>query len=154
MQYEVTNGPEYNNALRRRGHTTIWFTEEALAGTYPAKTGARDRPLKYADLAIETALFIRQVFHLPLRQTEGFINSLTSLMKTTISMPDFRSILLPRHVLSRAREPGNLVIVDATGLNSGLNFRYCFCFFPKCFVWVSSNRTVCQGCSGVHAKPG
>jgi hypothetical protein len=33
-------------------------------------------------------LFIRQVFHLPLRQTEGFMNSLTRLMKSTISIPD------------------------------------------------------------------
>jgi hypothetical protein len=66
-------------------------------------------------------LFIRQVFHLPLRQTEGFMNSLTRLMKSTISIPDYssiskRSISIPRHVLSQAMEPGSLVIVDSTGL--------------------------------------
>jgi hypothetical protein len=66
-------------------------------------------------------LFIRQVFHLPLRQTEGFMNSLTHLLKIPISIPDYssisnRSISLPRHVLSQAMEPGSLVIVDATGL--------------------------------------
>src|SRR6202022_4910137 len=72
-------------------------------------------------LAIETTLFIRQVFHLPLRKTEGFMNSLTRLMKAAISIPDYssiskRSISLPRHVLSQALEPGSLVIVDSTGL--------------------------------------
>src|SRR6202022_3639541 len=72
-------------------------------------------------LAIETTLFIRQVFHLPLRQTEGFMNSLSRLMKSTISIPDYssiskRSISLPRHVLSQAMKPGSLVIFDATGL--------------------------------------
>ena len=120
-RYKVTNWPEYNKALRQRGDITIWFTEEALAVWHPAKTGARGRPREYSDLAIETALFIRQVFHLPLRQTEGFMNSLTRLMKSTISIPDYssiskRSISLPRHVLSQAMEPGSLVIVDATGL--------------------------------------
>ena len=120
-RYKVTNWPEYNKALRQRGDITIWFTEEALAAWHPAKTGARGRPQEYSDLAIETALFIRQVFHLPLRQTEGFMNSLTRLMKSTISIPNYssiskRSISLPWHVLSQAMEPGSLVIVDATGL--------------------------------------
>ena len=120
-RYKVTNWPEYNNALRQRGDITIWFTEEALAAWRPAKTGARGRPQEYSDFAIETALFIRQVFHLPLRQTEGFMNSLTRLMRSTISIPDYsniskRSISIPRHVLSQALELGSLVIVDSTGL--------------------------------------
>src|ERR1700680_2413272 len=119
--YKVTNWPEYNQALRQRGDVTIWFTEEALAAWRPTKTGARGRPQEYSDLAIETALFLRQVFHLPLRQTEGFMNSLSRLMKSVISIPDYssiskRSISLPRHVLSQAIEPGSLVIVDTTGL--------------------------------------
>ena len=119
-RYKVTNWPEYNKALRQRGDITIWFTEEALAAWRPAKTGARGRPQEYSDLAIETALFIRQVFHLPLRQTEGFMNSLTRLMKATISIPDYssiskRSISIPMHVLSQAMDPGSLVIVDSTG---------------------------------------
>jgi len=71
-RYKVTNWPEYNKALSQRGDITIWFTEEALAAWRPAKTGARGRPREYSDLAIETALFIRRVFHLPLCQTEGF----------------------------------------------------------------------------------
>lgn len=86
-----------------------------------AKTGARGRPQEYSDHAIETAILIRQVFHLPLRQTEGFMNSLTRIMNAAISIPDFssisrRSIELPRHVLSKAQQPGSLVIVDYTGL--------------------------------------
>src|ERR1035437_10027787 len=79
------------------------------------------RPQEYSDHAIETAILIRQVFHLPLRQTEGFMNSLTRLMNAAICLPDFssisrRSIELPRHVLSKALQPGSLVIVDSTGL--------------------------------------
>jgi hypothetical protein len=29
--YRVTNQPEYDAALRRRGSLTIWFTDEAIA---------------------------------------------------------------------------------------------------------------------------
>ena len=29
-RYKVTNWTDYNNALRKRGDITIWFTEEAM----------------------------------------------------------------------------------------------------------------------------
>ena len=117
----MTNWPEYNEALRRRGDITIWFTEAAINEWHPEKTGARGWPQEYSDHAIETALLIRQVFHLSLRQTEGFMNSIARMMNAAISIPDFssiskRSIELPRHTLSKALEPGSLVIVDSTGL--------------------------------------
>ncbi len=120
-RYKVTNWHEYNNGLRRRGDITIWFTEAAIAEWRPAMTGARGRPQEYSDIAIETASFIRQVFYLPLRQTEGFMNSLARIMKVDITIPDFssiskRSIALPRHILTKATKPGSLVIVDSTGL--------------------------------------
>jgi len=120
-KYKVTNWPEYNDALRRRGDITIWFSHDAITWWRPAKTGARGRPQEYSAHAIETAILIRQVFHLPLRQTEGFMNSVARMMGADISIPDFssiskRSIELPRHVLSKASQPGALVIVDSTGL--------------------------------------
>jgi hypothetical protein len=116
-----TNWPEYNDALRRRGDITIWFNEKAVEQWHPVKTGSRRRPLVYADHAIETAILIRQVFHFPLCQTEGFMNSLTRLMNAAISISDFisiskRSIELTRHVLIKALKPGSFVIVDSTGL--------------------------------------
>ena len=120
-RYKVTNWPEYNAALRRRGDFTIWFTEEAIVGWHPAKTGAKGRPVKYSPIAIETAGFLRQVFHLALRQTEGLMTSLARVMGADLTIPDFstiskRSIDLPRHLLSKAIEPGSVVIVDSTGL--------------------------------------
>ena len=120
-RYKVTNWHEYNNGLRQRGDLTIWFTEEAINNWRPAKTGARGRPQEYSNIAIETAMLIRQVFHLPLRQTEGFMNSLARIMKAEITIPDFssiskRSITLPKHIWLKAIEPGSVVIVDSTGL--------------------------------------
>jgi hypothetical protein len=120
-RYKVTNWHDYNAALRRRGDFTIWFTEDAIAGWRPAKTGGRGRPREYSDIAIETAELIRQVFHLALRQTEGLMTSLARVMKAAIAIPDFssisrRGIELPKHILSKAMEPGSVVIVDSTGL--------------------------------------
>ena len=114
--YKVTNWHDYNNGLRQRGNFTIWFTEEAIVDWHPAKTGARGRPRKHSNIARETVMFIRQVFRLPLRQTEGFMNSVAPVMEADITIPDFSSITLPRHILTKAMEPGSIVIVDSTGL--------------------------------------
>jgi hypothetical protein len=63
---------------------------------------------------------IRQVFHLPLRQTQGFLNGMVTALGINISIRDFsslskRSVNLPRHKLTKALEPGSVVIVDSTG---------------------------------------
>jgi hypothetical protein len=71
-----------------------------------------------AKVAIETTLFIREVFHLPLRQTEGLVNSLARVMGADISIQDLSciskcSIGSPRHALSKALAPVSLVIMEA-----------------------------------------
>jgi hypothetical protein len=38
QQFKMTNWPQYNAALKRRGDFTMWFTEEAIA------SGVRPRP--------------------------------------------------------------------------------------------------------------
>ena len=114
------NWPAYNAALKRRVDFTMWFSEDAIGAWRLAKTGARRQPTKYSHVAIETALFMRQVLQLALRQTEGFINSLARVLKVEISIPDFsciskRSIGLPRRALRKVHDPGSFVIVDSTG---------------------------------------
>ena len=42
-RYRVTNWKDYNNALRRRGDITIWFTEEAITAT---ESGSQDRGVR------------------------------------------------------------------------------------------------------------
>ena len=73
-----------------------------------------------SDLAIVTALILRTVFDLPLRQTEGFVSCLVGLMGLTLKTPDqttlsrpSRDIKVPR--FARSAGPLNLVI-DSTGL--------------------------------------
>ena len=79
-QYLVTNWPQYDAALVRRGDLTVWLTEEAMAASHAPMRRARGGQRVYSDLAIETALVLRLVLHLALRQTEGALRSLARLL--------------------------------------------------------------------------
>jgi len=120
-QYRVSNWPEYDRSLIRRGSITVWLTPEAIAGWNALPTKRRGGQLKYSDLAIETALTLRLLFHLPLRQTEGFLASIFEMMDLHLDVPDHTTLsrrgagltipLRPRH----GDGPIDLVI-DSSGL--------------------------------------
>ena len=80
-KYRVANGPAYNQALVRRGDVTVWVSSEAIAAWTPRRSGRRDGQRRYSDLAIETALTLRLLSHLPLRQAEGFLHALFGMMR-------------------------------------------------------------------------
>ena len=64
---------------------------------------------RYSNHAIETALTIRLVFHLALRQTEGFLGSLCALLGVDSRTSDHTT------VSRRARKLGKLPIGSAAG---------------------------------------
>ena len=72
-KYRVANWPAYNQTLVRRGDVTVWVSSEAIVAWTPRRSGRRGGQRRYSDLAIETALPLRLVYHLPLRQAEGFL---------------------------------------------------------------------------------
>ncbi len=121
-KYKVSNWSEYNDALRKRGDITVWFTDKAIDAWVPERVpGQKGRPVEYSELAIECCLMIRQVFRLPLRQTEGFLTSLVRLMDLDIAVPDYsclskRSIDLRLERLASTVKAGSHIIVDSTGL--------------------------------------
>jgi hypothetical protein len=79
-RYRVTNWREYDAALRRRGSLTVWFTDDAIAAwRAEPRTTPGGQPY-YSALAITAALTLRAVFHLALRQTEGLIGSVITLL--------------------------------------------------------------------------
>ena len=82
-RYQVKNWGEYEAGLRRRGDLTVWLSDEALDAWRVPPSGKPGGQRRYADIAIEAALMIRMVFHLPLRQTEGFLYSLMQLLDVT-----------------------------------------------------------------------
>ena len=67
--------PAYNAALKERGNITVWFSEDVVDAWIAGKEDRTGRPRTYSDLAIEVALTVRAVYHLALRQAEGFLQS-------------------------------------------------------------------------------
>ena len=100
----------------------MWVSPEAIATWEPAGVGTRGGQWKYSDVAIETALTLRLLFHLPLRQTEGFLYSLFEMMGMDLSAPDHTTLsrrgqyldLTLDRVSTRKRVH---LIVDSTGLS-------------------------------------
>ncbi len=72
-RYRIGNWPEYEAGLRRRGDLTVWLSDDAINSWREPPSGKPGGQRTYADIAIEAALTIRMIFHLPLRQTEGFL---------------------------------------------------------------------------------
>ena len=91
-KYRVANWSSYDRALVRRGDVTAWVSPKAIAAWEPVGIGRRGGQLQYSDLAIETALTLRLIFKLPLRQTEGFLHSLLALMGFDLSSPDYTTL--------------------------------------------------------------
>jgi hypothetical protein len=50
------------------------------------------RAAAVSNLAIETALTLRLVFRLPLRQTEGFVRSILTVIRTSLDAPDHTTL--------------------------------------------------------------
>ena len=71
QRHRVTNWAEDDAALRRRGSLTVWFSEEAIAAWRAEPRTTRGGQPHYSALAIRTALTLRAVFRLALRQTFG-----------------------------------------------------------------------------------
>ena len=120
-KYRVKNWAMYDVALRERGDITVWFDEEAIGAWNSPPSGRPGGQRRYSDLAIVTALTLRTVFHLPLRQTEGFIASLIGLMGPSLKAPDHttlsrrnRDVEIPR--LARGHDGPLHLVIDSTGL--------------------------------------
>lgn len=124
----MSNWSEYSDALRRRGEIDLWLSEEAISLWYEKDrvydgTGA---PKRFSEFAITTCHKIRQVYRLPLRQTEGFINPLFRIMNIPLVYPDFSclskrlaklGIKVPKYKKTGSPEDGvHAIAIDSTAL--------------------------------------
>ena len=121
-KYRVGNWASYDRALVRRGDVTLWVSPDAIATWELTRGGSRGGQLKYSALAIETALTLRLLFHLPFRQAEGFLQSLFRMMGVELSTPDHTTLSRrSRHLdvgLHCVPATGPIhLIVDSTGLS-------------------------------------
>ena len=92
QKHRVTNWSTYNEGLRQRGDLTVWVSEDALDLWSAPRRTTRGGQLRYSDLAIETCLTLRMVFHQPLRQTQGLMRSIAALLGVEIAVPDFSTL--------------------------------------------------------------
>ena len=120
--YRIRNWPEYEAGLQRRGDLTVWLSDDAVNSWRAVPSGKPGGQRTYANIAIEAALMIRMVFHLPLRQTEGFLRSLAQRLEVEIPVPDHTT--LSRRLKTLGEIPFRAVashrpihlLIDSTGL--------------------------------------
>ena len=111
---------EYGASLRQRGSLTVPFTGDAIEGwRAQPRTTSGGQPW-YSFLVILTALTLRAVFRLALRQTEGLIGSVIGLLGLDLAVPDHSTLCRRAGTLDVPRpcrdgQPLHL-LVDSTGL--------------------------------------
>ena len=122
-KYRGINWAEYEKNLRNRGNICLWISKDVIR-----KWKSNSKKLKggqqiYSDLAIEIVLSLRLLFHLPLRQAEGFVTSIFQLMEIDLPILDYttlsrRSRKLDVQIKNKpySDQPMHL-IVDSTGLS-------------------------------------
>jgi hypothetical protein len=106
----------------KRGSLTLWIDQEvAKSWENSEQTGERGHPEVYKDSWIELILTVGMVYHLPLRQLEGFIQSLLNLAKWQgVKVPDFTTLSRGRKDLNiqvsrRKFSEAITVVVDSSG---------------------------------------
>ena len=122
-KHRVRNWREYNASLVRRGSITVWISQQALANWKPKVDGPRRRggQTQYSDDAVTCMLTLRAVMNLPLRQTEGFGQSLLDVLGTEVKGPDYTTLckrgkdVEVNLGVSQSDEPLH-ILVDSTGL--------------------------------------
>src|SRR5690348_10652219 len=123
QRHRVTNWAAYEAALRQRGSLTVWFTDEAVAAWRAEPRTTRGGQPWYSPLAILTALTLRAVFRLGLRQTEGLVGSILRLLGLDLTVPDHTTLSRRAATLEvpRPRPTGGPLhlLVDSTGLRLG-----------------------------------
>lgn len=84
QRHRATNSAAYDVTPRQRGSLTIWFTNAAIAAYESEPRTTSDGQPPYSNLAIATALTLRTVFRLALRQTKGLIRSIIALLASIL----------------------------------------------------------------------
>jgi hypothetical protein len=114
QHYKVANWSDYNASLKRRGDIEVWLSQDVVEHWYFEQrihdgTGSSKH---YTDAAIIVCHEIRQVYKLPLRQTQGFINY-TTLSKRLKAL----NIKSPRYKRNETIDENIAAIaIDSTGL--------------------------------------
>ena len=121
-RYRLRNWKQYNAALVQRGSLTLWVSDDVImAWRSTEKTGKPGRPRTYSDTAVLCMATLKEVYHLPLRASQGLMLSIMKLLGLDLPVMDYSQlsrrcarleVTLPRRAKS---EPLHMV-VDSTGV--------------------------------------
>ena len=128
QKHKVSNWSQYNNSLKRRGSLELWISSEIEAIWYEANrindgTGA---PREYTDASIRLAYELKLCFKQPLRQLQGFINSIFIISNLSVRCPDYTTLsrrckaldlkmpIVPKIESDHLEE--KIITIDSTGL--------------------------------------
>ena len=119
--YRVRNGAAYDAGLKQRGSLTMGLSPQAIKAWYDQGPTRRGSSYTYSALAIQTALMLRLLYPLPLRQTEGFLRSILEWMGVDFAVPDHTKLSRRQAGLKvalpvQARHAPMHLVVDSTEL--------------------------------------
>jgi IS5 family transposase len=120
--YRLRNWKHYNAALVQRGSLTLWVSDDVItAWRNSEKTGKPGKPRTYSDTAVLCMATLKEVYHLPLRATQGLLQSIMKLLGLDLPVMDYSQlsrrcatleVVLPR----RNKDEALHMVVDSTGV--------------------------------------
>ena len=130
QNYKVKNWPDYNLSLKKRGSLEVWISDEIEELWYEKDiiNDGTGKPKKYTEKSIELSYFLKLAFKQPLRQTEGFVNSIFKMAGFEAKCPDYSTLSrrcatldlkIPKYKkIEVERESGKerIITLDSTGL--------------------------------------
>jgi hypothetical protein len=113
---------QYNASAKKSGAINFYISTDVAQGWMnkekSGKPGASD---VYSDLAIETCLTMRAAYNLPLRKTNGFVESVLEMMSLDLKCPDYTTMCRRgkelKIDLKKLQTRGAIdIVVDSTGV--------------------------------------
>jgi hypothetical protein len=120
-KYKVTNWRKYNEGLKQRGSLRLWIKSDIAEKWKYGGDKKRGGQQEYTDMAIELCLIVRKVYHLALRQTQGFMDSFFEQSNLNLRVPDYTTISRRSSSLAvdlSVANKGNItdIVADSSGL--------------------------------------
>jgi len=121
LTYRVRNWGKYNRYLINRGNITFWFSKDSAAGWYYQGKHKRGGIIKYADAAIICVLTLRNLYKIPLRASQGLVESLITLTRLKLEAPNYSTLSRRAGKLKICLSTVNIqeplhVLIDSTGI--------------------------------------
>jgi transposase len=107
---------QYNQSLIARGDIRVWIDEDTLSQwKHDNVLPKNGRPYLYSDTAIQCFLVFKILFSLPLRATQGLMQSILDLMDAGLTAPCYTTICRRQRALEIDLKGSNTLNSERTG---------------------------------------